>query len=70
MKAWKMLHARHDVPAQNASVALPLIALEIAYFGQAKMLQINGCFSSLTGRTGTRTVSDKIIRGIMISASC
>lgn len=70
MNGWKMVHARHGVPAQNASVALPLIALEIAYFGQAKMLQINGFFSSLTSRTETRTVSDKIIRVIMISASC
>ena len=67
MNGWKMVHARHDVPVQNVSVALPLIVLEISYFGQAEMLQINGFFSSLTSRTGTRTVSDKII---MISASC
>ena len=65
-----MVHARHDVPAQNAPVALLLIALEIAYLGQANMLQINGHFSSPIGRTGTRTVSDETIGVIMISTSC
>ena len=32
MKGWKTVHARrYDVPAQNASVALPLIELDIVW---------------------------------------
>lgn len=39
MKGWKTTHARrYDVPAQKASVALPLMALEIVWVGQAMNL--------------------------------